>query len=796
METLRQDLRHALRLFLRQPLLVAVIAATLAIGISANVIVFSFVNGVLLRPFPFRDPARLLALREASAQRDGAVSYPNYADWAAAAGSFSSMAAAHVEEFGLSAHGAPERVIGARVTETLFATLGVSPILGRTLPPSTDAAAHGVVVIGEGLWVRRFGGDPAVVGRSLIVDGAPATVVGVMASGFHFPGNAELWMPLDEGPAQRRGDRHLSVVARLRDGVTLSAARAEMTAIAARLQQAYPQENRGMTARVLPLRDLYVREGRSLLAVLGAAVAFVLAIACMNVANLLLARGAERQAELAVRAALGAATSRLIQQLLTESLLLALLGGAVGLILAKAGVDVLLASIPVALPFWLKIQIDVPVLVFTVATSLLAGLAFGAVPALQAARPDLNTILKDHGRGPSSSARARRARSVLVAGEIAFSVALLSGAGLLIHTFLGLQRVDPGFDVDNLLTAQLAPVPESRYPDGPAVAAFYARVLDEIGHRSGVTAAAANSQIPLQQAGGQETAALTEGGAAETAFNANVQVVTPRYFEALGIPVARGREFEAADGGRAPLVAAVNERLAAQKWPGLDPLGRRLSLSGPQGPWLSVVGVVGNVRHRGLGREAMLDVYVPHAQNPRRGMTLVVRSAGAPASLADVVRAACADVDRDQPVDRVRTMREVVRNSLWVQRFAARLVGTFAVAAALLAAIGLSGVISYSVTQRTPEIGLRLALGATPADVVALVLRQALGIVGAGVAVGLALAVATALGLSSLLSNVRATNIPVLLGVSSLVVAVSLIACYLPARRAAAVDPIVGLKRE
>jgi putative ABC transport system permease protein len=275
-----------------------------------------------------------------------------------------------------------------------------------------------------------------------------------------------------------------------------------------------------------------------------------------------------------------------------------------------------------------------------------------------------------------------------------------------------------------------------------------------------------------------------------------VQVVTPRYFEALGIPVARGREFEAADGGRAPLVAAVNERLAAQKWPGLDPLGRRLSLSGPQGPWLSVVGVVGNVRHRGLGREAMLDVYVPHAQNPRRGMTLVVRSAGAPASLADVVRAACADVDRDQPVDRVRTMREVVRNSLWVQRFAARLVGTFAVAAALLAAIGLSGVISYSVTQRTPEIGLRLALGATPADVVALVLRQALGIVGAGVAVGLALAVATALGLSSLLSNVRATNIPVLLGVSSLVVAVSLIACYLPARRAAAVDPIVGLKRE
>jgi putative ABC transport system permease protein len=797
MESVWLDARHGLRRLARSPLFTAVAVITLALGIGANVVVFSFVSGVLLRPFPFRDPEGLVALREARETRDTAVSYLDFVDWAASARSFSSMGAATSEDLSLSGQDTPERVSGAFATSGLFETLGVAPILGRVFLPDERQTSGRSLLLSHRLWTRRFASDPNVVGREVHLDGTGATVIGVMPAGFHFPGGAELWLSLEEGPAHAgRGDRRLSVVARRRDGVELGEARAEMKTIAARLQHAYPETNRGMTALVFPLRDLYVRQARPVLLVLTAAVLFVLAIACMNVANLLLARAAEREGEMAVRATLGASRARIVRQLVTESVLLALLGGASGLLLAKVGLDVLLASVPAGIPFWMKIEIDARVLLFTTTVSLLTGLMFGLAPALRSGRLDLSSTLKDRGRGPSGSPRSRRMQGLLVAAEIALSVVLLSGAGLLLQSFVDLQRVDPGFRPENVLTAQIAPVPESRYPGPTEVAAFYEQLVSRIERLPGVVSAAANSQIPLQRAGGAETMLVVEGTADEAAFNANVQAITPGYFQTLGIPVLRGRDFESADGALSPPVAIVNERFARQKWPDGQTIGQRLSLSGGTGPWLSIVGIVGDVRHRGLGREAMLDLYVAHAQQPRRGMTLVVRTQGTPARLADALRRECAAVDRDQPVDRVRAMTEVVEQSLWFQRFSMRLVGLFAVAAVFLAAIGLSGVVSYSVARRSQEIGLRLALGATPAHVLALVMRQGLGLVGLGVAVGVPLSAAAALGLASLLPNVHSAHAPVLLGVSVLLALVSLAACYLPARRAVAQGPAIGLRRD
>jgi putative ABC transport system permease protein len=796
MDTLLQDVRYALRLCLSRPWPTAMIVLTLALGIGANVVVFSFVSGVLLKPFPFPDPDRIVALREATAHRDMSVSFPNYADWAVEARSFASMGAARTGEFSVSGRGGAERVPGARVSASLFPTLGAAPAIGRGFLPEEDqSGAADVVLLSHSLWVRLFASERDVLGRKVVLDGRPASVVGVMPPGFHYPVEAELWVPLavDRGRAAR-GDRNLSVVARLGDGVELDQARAEMTAIAARLEPLFPA-NEGFRVVVLPLRDLYVRQGRAMLAVLSVAVGFVLAIACINVANLLVARGADRELELAVRASLGASRLRVTRQLVTESLALGLAAGAAGLVLAHWGISLLLRSIPVALPFWLKVGIDGRVLLYTTAVSVLTSLAFGFAPVRQSWKVDLNGVLKDHARGTPGGRRARRLRQALVAAEIALSVVLLSGAGLAISGFIDLQDVDPGFRPDSVLTAQLAPLPAARYPDEPDVGRFYEGLLARVRSLPGVVSAGANSQIPLQQRGGTETTVSLEGGD-ETRFNVNYQVVTNDYFKTLGIPLLRGRDFASSDTLTGPPVALVSERLARTYWPRGDSEGARISFSGPDGPWVTIVGVVGDVRHRRLGREPMMDVYAPHAQHPVRTMTLVVRSAGDPGALLATLRRECAAVDPEVPVHSLRTMDEVVTRSLWLQRFSIRMMTVFAVVALLLAVVGLFGVVSYAVAQRTHELAVRMALGAPSGHIVRLVLRQCWVVVAPGAAVGLALSVATAGALSAALENIRGVDPLVFPGVTVLIVLVALLACLLPVRRAVSLEAMAVLRRE
>jgi putative ABC transport system permease protein len=789
---LRQDLRLSARQIARSPGFAASVVLTVGLGIGVNAVVFSFVSGVLLAPFPFRQPGDLVALREAGAERELSPSFANYADWAAQARSFSAMGAARVQDASLSGPGGAERVAAARMTASLLVTLGVDPILGRTFTAEEDRVSGApVVLLGHGVWVRRFGADAGVVGRSTVLDGRAVTVVGVMPPGFRFPAVAEVWTPMAEAlVGSPRGQRNLSVVARLRGGVSIAEARAEMAVISARLSREHPAENRDLQAVVLPLRDLYVRQGRPALYAMAAAVAFVLGVACLNVANLLLSRGAGRAAEMAMRVALGARRRRLVRQLLTESVVLALLGGALGLLLSAALTRAVIAAIPVPLPFWMQIGTDARVLAFAAGVSVLTGLAFGLAPALQATRVDIGSLLKAHAAG--SRGGGRRLRQGLVIGEIALSVVLLACAGALARSFARLQRVDPGFHAEGVLTAQLAPLPEARYPGSSDVAAFYDGLLERVRVLPGVVAAAANSQIPLQQAGGTE-AGLTIAGRGDLRLKGNLQVVTPGYFRALGIPLARGREFARSDGSRAAGVAVVNERLAARAWPGQEPLGKGLSLNGPGGPWLEVVGVAGDVRHRGLDREALHDVYLAHAQSPSRAMTLVVRTEGEPASLAAGLRQAVGSLDRDQPLHRVRTMRQAMVDSLWVHRFNARLFLCFSIAAAAMAAVGLYGVVACSAAQRTREIGIRMALGASSHDVRRLVLREGVRVLATALAVGLPAAAAATRGLAAALHGVAAWDPLVLLAVALVLAPASLAACYLPARRASNLLPLPAL---
>jgi putative ABC transport system permease protein len=794
-DDLRRDLRFSARTIARNPGFSAAVVLTLGLGIGVNAVVFSFVSGVLLAPFPFRQPGDLVALREAGTERDFSPSFANYADWAAQARSFSAMGAARVQDGSLSGPGGAERVAGARVTAGLLATLGVEPILGRTFTTQEDRVSGApVALLGHGVWVRRFGADAGVVGTSVVLDGRAVTVVGVMPPGFRFPAVADVWTPMAEAVVgSPRGRRDLSVVARLRDGVSIAEARAEMAAISARLSREHPAENRGVRAVVLPLRDLYVRQGRPALYAMAAAVAFVLGVACLNVANLLLSRGAGRAAEMAMRVALGARRRRLVRQLLTESVVLALLGGALGFLVSTALTQAVIAAIPAPLPFWMQLGTDARVLAFTAGVSVLIGLAFGLVPALQATRVDVGSLLKEHAAG--SRGGGRRLRQALVIGEIALSVVLLACAGALARSFARLQHVDPGFRAENVLTAQLAPLPEARYPGGADVVAFYHGLLERVRVLPGVVAAAANSQIPLQQTGGTE-AGLTIAGRGDLRLKGNFQVVTPGYFRALEIPLARGREFAPSDGSRAAGVAVVNERLAARAWPGEDPLGKGLSLSGARGPWLEVVGVARDVRHRGLDRDSLLDIYLPQAQSFSRAMTLVVRTERDPASLTASLREAVGSLDRDQPLYRVRTMRQAMADSLWVHRFNARLFLFFAIAAAAMAAVGLYGVVAHSAAQRTREIGIRMALGASARDVRRLVLREGWRLLAAALAVGLPSAMAATRGLAAALPGVASWDPPVLLAVTLVLAPVSLAACYLPARRASSLLPLLALRHD
>ena len=804
-----RDLRYGLRTLRKNPGFTAVAVIALALGIGANSAIFSVVNTVLLRPLPYKDPERLAMVWEDNARSGFPRDTPaaaNYVDWREQNQVFEGMAALADESFNLTGVGEPLRVDGQRVSADLFSLLGVEPQLGRAFRPEEDApGANRVVLLSHGLWQRRFGSDPKIAGRPVNLNGESYTVVGVMPQGFQFPSrNDELWVPIafTSREAANRNTHYLQVVARLKLGVTLGQAQAEMSTIAARLQRQYPQQNAELGAVVVPLHEQVVGDIRPALLVLLGAVGFVLLVACANVANLLLARAAARQKEIALRVALGASRLRLVRQFLTESVLLAVLGGGVGLLLSLWGVGLLKSFIPEDISQVKAVSVDARVLGFTLLVSLLTGLIFGLAPAAQASSFDLNETLKEGGRDTSSAGRGKRIRAALVVAEVAVSLVLLIGAGLLINSFLRLRHVDPGFRTDNLLTMSVV-LPEQKYPDQARRSAFYDEMIRRVEALPGVRAAAVTNWIPLVSQG--DSVGVSVEGRPDPAPGQRrpvvvTRVVSPHYFRAMGIQLLRGRDFdERQDRVDSPAVVVINETMARYFWPGEDPLGKRVTPGRPDSPedWCQVVGVVKDVRQFQLNADPKPQMYLLYAQAeffaPRH---LVVSTAVEPLGLASAVRKTVWEIDKDQPVSDVSTMEEVLSESIARQRFSMLLLAVFAGVALLLAAVGLYGVMSYSVAQRTREIGLRMALGAQERDVLRMVVGQGLKLVLAGVLIGLAAAFALTRLMSSLLFGVSATDPATLVTISLLLVGVAVLASYVPARRATKVDPLIALRYE
>jgi len=805
LDDLWQDLRYGLRMLLKNPGFTAVAVIALALGIGANSAIFSVVNTVLLRPLPYKVPEQLVMVWEENSKQGFPKDTPspaNYIDWRDQNHVFEAMAAMTEISFNLTGAGDPERIDGQRVSASLFLLLGVEPQLGRAFRPEEDKPdANHVVMMSYGLWQRRFGGDPGIIGKPINLNGESFTVVGVMPQGFQFPTrNDQLWIPIafDAKEAGNRGSHYLEVIARIKPGTTLQQAQIEMTTIAARPQQKYPATNTSIGAVVTPLHEQVVGKIKPALLVLLGAVAFVLLIACANVANLLLARAAVRQKEIALRLALGAGRARLIRQFLTESVLLASLGGGVGLLLAIGGLDVLKRFIPPNISQAQAIAIDGKVLIFTVLVSLVTGLIFGVAPALQASNFNLNDSLKEGGRDSAASSRGNRIRGLLVIGEVAVSFLLLIGAGLLINSFLHLRNVDPGFRTDHVLTMRIV-LPEVRYPDRTRRAPFYDELIRRVEALPGVTAAAVVTDVPLTSSG--DSVGVSIEGRPDPAPDRVPIVVTrmisPHYFKTMGISLLQGRVFTDREKADSPPVAVISETTARLFWPGEDPLGKRLKVgeSSSSNRWLTVVGVVKDVRQYELGIEPKPQMYLPHAQNEFfEPSALVVQTNVDPLSLASTVRRTVWEIDNDQPVSDVSSMAQVVSESVARQRFSMLLLGVFAGLALLLAAVGIYGVMSYTIAQRTREIGIRMALGAQRSDVLKLALGQGLRLVSVGVLIGLAAALVLTRVMTSLLFGVSPTDSMTFITISVVLMSVAALASYIPALRATKVDPIFALR--
>jgi putative ABC transport system permease protein len=807
MRTLWQDLRYGARMLVKKPGFTLVAVITLALGIGANAAIFSVINSVLLRPLPYPQPEQLVwvwGTNPSSDIKQETASLPDFVDWKAQGQSFAAMGGFTSFSPILTGNGEPERLTGALVTDGFFATLGVPPLVGRTFTPDEDKPDNRrYAVISHGLWQRRFGASESIVGQKVTLNGNPHVVVGVMPPHFKHPLPAmrlpvEVWLPLGVDPAQaaRRGD-FLGVVGRLKPGVSVPQAHAELNTIMGRLEAQYPDTNRGWGVIVLPLLDRFVGELRPTLYLLVAAVGFLLLIACANVANLLLARASARQREVAVRAALGAGRWRIVRQLLTESVLLSVVGGAVGLLLAKWGMDALVGVSPADLPRVGEVALDWRVLGLTFAVSLATGVAFGLLPALQAANPHLSEVLKEGGRGSADSARGKRVRGALVVAEVALALVLLVGAGLMLRSFARLQNVNPGYNAENVLTVGLS-LPASKYKEGPQVVAFYQQLLERVSTLPGAQAVGFVDALPL--AGGNYLSFAIEGRATQPTDrtpDAEHRVVSPGYFRAMGIPLVRGRLLTEQDNAQAPVATVISETAARRYFPNEDPIGKRVNFGNPQtAPWRTIVGIVGDVRNEGLNAEPNPQMYVSFAQVTQRNLTLVVRSAGEATALIAGVRGKVAELDRDQPLYNVRTLEQMLAASLARERFGLLLIVTFAGLALALAAVGVYGVLAYSVTERTHEIGVRLALGAERRDVMRLVVGQGMKLVLAGVGVGLVAAFALTRLMAGLLYGVTATDPLAFVGVSALLTAVALVACWIPARRATKVDPMVALRYE
>ena len=806
---LGHDLRYGLRMLTKNPAFTAIAVLALALGIGANTAIFSVVNAILLRPLPFKNPDELVMVWENATHQGFPKNTPspaNFLDWREQNTVFTGISAMATRSFNLTGVGEPERLDGRRVSANIFDLLGVRPILGRTFVAEEDQPGMRVALLNEMLWKRRFGSDPSVIGRALMLNGESYTVIGVLPRNVRLPGfgnwHDQIWVPLAFPPeeATARGSHFLQAIARMKPGVTLEKAQAEMETIAARLAQQYPEHNTRMGAVVNPPHEEVVGNMKPALLILLGAVAFVLLIACANVANLLLARAAVRQKEIALRLALGADRARLTKQLLVESVMLSMVGGVFGLGIAYASLRVLTRFIPADLAQATAINIDAKVLVFTLGVALLTGLVFGLAPASQAANFNLNDTLKEGGRDSGAGVGGKRIRSALVVAEVAVSFILLIGAGLLINSFMHLRNLDPGFRAERLLglNVDLSPV---KYPDTARRVAFFDEAVRRVQALPGVQSVAIAGNLPLTYNGDSMPIGV-EGipdPPPDQQRDVIFRAVGPGYFSTMGIPLVRGRDFTDQDKLENDFVVVVSEKTANYYWPNADPIGKRLKggSTTAEGPWRTVIGVVKDVRQNDFVAEPKMQMYFTYRQ--LRNLVpnaLVVRTAVEPMSIAASVRNAIWAVDKDQPVSNMRPMEDVVASALARQRFSMLLLAVFAGLALVLAAVGIYGVMSYSVAQQTREIGIRMALGAQRTDVLKMTVMQSLKLVGVGLVIGLVSAFILTRVMSGLLYGISAPDPVTFLSIAFVLLAVALLASYIPALRATRVDPMIALRAQ
>lgn len=801
METVIKDVRFAVRGFIKRPGFLVIAVATLALGIGATTAMFTVVNSLLLRPLQFPEPERIVLLLGVNPRQgitESNMSMPDILEWQKQSQSFEQIAGFITGGLFLTAGDETERVRGTGVSPEFFPIFKTNPIHGRTFQPAdAQQGSEPVVVISYALWQRRFGGATSVVNSKVTLNGRPATVVGVMPAGFAYPGDTEAWTAMSlNDPNQPRDNRFVSAVSRIKPNVSLSQAQAELDTINQRLAQSYTETNTGWSVRLVELRESLVGELRTSLLILLGAVAFVLLIACANVANLLLARAIYRQKEIAVRTALGASRMRILRQLLTESTLLSLVSGAIGLVLSLGLIRLLIAISPPNTPRVDEIGIDLRVFGLTLAVAVFSGFLFGLFPALQTSRPNLNETLKDTGQRGSQLSGRNRAGSVFIVSEIALSFILLAGAGLLIKSFLHLREIDPGFNSDNVLAMRLS-LPPGKYKSGEPRAQIYKQLVDQVKATAGVQSAAATLSLPLSgDTFNVGRGVIPEGRPLTYAEQTNAQhlPVTPDYFQTLQIPLKAGRTFTEQDNLQSTKVVIVNETLARRLWPGENPVGRRFSVWRDESFPREVVGVVGDTK-TSLDKEAGNQMYIPYAQDPTWGsMSLVVRTTGEPTALAGPLREAIRSVDKAVTNYNLKTMNDVVSASAAPRRVPMLLLSAFAGVAMLLAMLGIYGVTSYYVTQRTHEIGVRMALGAQVVDVLRLVLRRAMVLAAIGIAIGAGGAIALTRYLTTLLFGVKPIDVVTFIGVALILAAVVFVACLVPARRATKIDPLEALR--
>ncbi len=803
-----QDLRFAARTLLKNPAFTLAAVICLALGIGVNATIFSCVRALLLRPFPYHNPDELVAIGESNPKRGwhmNSVSYPNFRSWQAQNRTLANVGVYTGASFNLASGDGAEFVQGGAVSWTMFRTLGISPALGRDFNEDEDRiGAPRVILLSDRVWHDRFDAKRDVVGQTIMVNGVRSTIIGVMPPGFEFPAAAGAWATMRTDPLEQRGNHSYQVIGRLKPGVTVQQARKDLAAIASALETQYPTSNLGWGVDAEEIREQQVGNFRPVLMIMMASVAFVLLIACANVANLLLARATARSKEMAVRVALGANRWRIVRQLLVESVLVALIGAALGIAFAYAFLQWIKANILGGIPFWMQFTIDAPVLAFTTGVAVATGLLFGLVPAIQSARPNLNETLRDGGSRGTSAGRARqRLRSSLVVGEVALSLVLLVGAALLIKSFLGMQSVKPGFDPSNLLTMRLT-LTGPNYDSTYKRFAFMDRLLTQLNEKPGIVSASITNNIPL--GGSNNNSFFTiEHQPSQLGSEPLLEIrwVSPKYLETLRVPLRRGRMFtqqEWADSGVTGRVAVINEYMAQKFWKTPDEaLGKRFKFGNANDTlnrWITIVGVAADIRHKQLTDEPDLQGYMPYRQGGWNSAAIIVRTRGEPAAATSTVLSTLKQVDPLVPAYRILSMDANIERSYWQNALYGKMFGVFAAIALVLAAVGVYGVISYAVSQRTQEIGVRVALGAQRADVLRLIVGHGVLLGGIGIAIGLAGALGVTRFLRTMLFGVSPFDPLSFIGVSLTLTAIALLASYIPARRAARVDPVEALRYE